>query len=185
MRLGIASFMPLSLRVRASALRDRSLSCSSMSKRKLYNPQKSIQHRPVQQSFLGSIQGKGVAAVSTTEVTIQQRSGPLPDPATLREYQMILPTAVDRIFALAERDQSFAHTYNLNEQKLRDRTTLLGQLFGFSLGILGIVGAVVLAVYGKELGGGAVFVGAVGTLIFTAVWGKEKSPKETAPQKKS
>lgn len=144
-----------------------------MSRRKLYNPPAKIQPRP-----------GGGATLTQAQFTIEQRSGPLPDPATLREYESILPQAADRIFSLAEREQVFAHTYNLNEQKARGRATLLGQVFGFVLGILGVAGAVVLSVYGKELGGVAIFVGAVGTLIFTAVWGKRAPAKKSEAEQK-
>lgn len=151
-----------------------------MARRKLFNPKTKLQPHPA-----GHPMAQGGQHLAQAQFTVQQtvhhesRSGPLPDPDTLKEYELILPKAADRIFTLAERDQSFAHAYNLNEQKSRAFATTLGQIFGFVLGLAGIVGAVVLAIYGKEFGGVVLFLGSVGTLIATAVWGKNPPARKT------
>ena len=107
------------------------MNCNSMASRKLFNPKTKLQPaaKPMTQAHL--------------MVQHESRSGPLPDPETLKDYELILPKAADRIFTLAERDQTFAHTYNLNEQKARAFATTLGQVFGFVLGLTGISGAVI------------------------------------------
>ena len=128
-----------------------------------------------------------MAEVAHAQLTLQSihesRSGPLPDPNTLKEYEEILPKGADRIFTMAEREQSFAHTYNLKNQEIRSRASLLGQIFGFVLGVIGIIGAVVLSIYGKDVGSGIMFIGSVGTLIATAIWGRKSPAKGTSDQK--
>lgn len=155
-----------------------------MSRRKLFNPSTKLQPRPATEPVAQGGEGQ-VKSQFTVQQTLQARSGPLPDPETLKEYEQIMPKAADRIFSLAEREQNFAHNYNFNEQKARAFATMLGQIFGFILGLVGITGAVVLSVYGKEFGGIVLFLGSVGTLIGTAVWGKNVPAKKTSPEKKS
>lgn len=106
------------------------------------------------------------------------RSGPLPDPATLRQYEEMIPGAADRIINMAERDQQFIHAYQLRRQKGLFVTMCLGQVFGFSLGVAGLVAVVVFVLYDKPLAGLATMLLAVATLIGTAVWGRGDGEKK-------
>lgn len=119
-------------------------------------------------------------SIQLTAQTTVHRSGPLPDPVTLKEYDDILPGAAGRIFLMAEKDQAFHHSLHLREQATQHRTLLLGQVFGFLLGVMALAGAVFLSVNGLGLAGAAVFIGAVATLISAAVWAKRPPRKDPA-----
>jgi uncharacterized membrane protein len=128
---------------------------------------------------------EGASAPAKEQLTFRQvivtRSGPLPDPQTLREYSQLVPDAVERIFSMAERDQQFIQTYQLREQAGRHRHLLAGQIFGFILGISAIAAAVALALNDKSLTGATIFLGGVVTLIGTAIWAQKVS-KVDAPK---
>ena len=118
----------------------------------------------------------GQAQIAFGQVAI--RSGPLPDPHTLAEYERLLTNSANRIFLMAEKDQQFNHTFQLREQAMRARTMFFGQIFGFLLGLAALAAAILLSFNGKSLSGAAIFLGAVATLIATAVWSHQ------VPQKK-
>lgn len=119
-------------------------------------------------------------SIKLTAQTTVHRSGPLPDPITLKEYDDILPGAAERIFLIAEKDQAFHHTLYLRDQSAQHRTLLLGQIFGFILGVLALAAAVLLSINGLGLAGAAVFIGAVATLISAAVWAKRPPKKDSS-----
>jgi uncharacterized membrane protein len=84
---------------------------------------------------------------------------------------------VDRIFLMAENDQKYFHTYQLREQKNKFLITILGQVFGYTLGLGGIYAGFTLSMGNKSLAGVTLFLGAVATLIGTAIWAKSP-PKQ-------
>lgn len=118
------------------------------------------------------------------QIVFQQRTitGPLPDPETLKGYDDLSPGAADRIFKIAERDQQFLHAYQLRQQKSNNGIFVLGQIFGFFLGMAAIIAAVVLTLNDKSLEGGARFLGAMTALIGTAIWAN-RGKKSTPPPK--
>ena len=87
-----------------------------------------------------------------------ERSGPLPLPSELREYEAILPGAAERIFTMAENEQS--HRIRRENKELDLELTaietvragadnefklgIVGSLFGFTLGLVGTVGGLAL-----------------------------------------
>lgn len=82
--------------------------------------------------------------------SVETYVGPIPPPQTLAQFKDVDPTFPERIFKMAE-----AH----NEANIREQNRLswakvalplMGQILTFLLGIAGIVGAVLLARYGKN-----------------------------------
>jgi len=106
--------------------------------------------------------------VVMTQVT--HRSGPLPDPQTLAEYDRVVPGAAERILVMAERQQ--AHRQNLEAADLQAAVlfakrgqwmalciTVLAFVVGSSLAFVGqttvasiLFGTVIVAVVGAFLG---------------------------------
>jgi uncharacterized membrane protein len=72
----------------------------------------------------------------------QIRTGPLPSPAEIGEYERILPGTADRIIKMAEKEQSHRHQSEIIEQTNRMRVTLIGQVFAFLIGVSGISGGI-------------------------------------------
>lgn len=124
------------------------------------------------------------AADHNITISAKMRSGPLPDPQTLAEYETLLEGSANRIFQLAEKDQAFVHEAFFRDQRNAHRVTVLGQIFGFVLGTVGIVGAVWLISLDRSLTGLAVFAGALSTLIFAAAWGRKVDAAKPEGEKK-
>lgn len=123
-----------------------------------------------------------ISAAANEQLIFQQRivsrSGPLPDPETLRVYEDLLPGASDRIFRMAEKDQNFVHTHQMRGQSFAFWTKTVGQIFGFLLGVTALIGCIYLAAHDKSFAGAVLFLGAVGTLIGTAVWASSSKSTE-------
>ena len=97
--------------------------------------------------------------------SIQHFSGPLPSPKILKEYNVILPDAAERIFKMAEKAQEH---YETTEQKLVDfeiKKVSKGQILAFIIAITGMVGAVICAFLGQvtigSIIGGATLISVV------------------------
>lgn len=98
-------------------------------------------------------------------------SGPLPPPEMLVRYNDALPDGADRIVKMAE-DQS-AHRRTMESR---------GQIFGFTLALVAIVGGIVLIADGKSAEGLVPLVSAlavlVGLFIYGEVRGRSTRPME-------
>ncbi len=78
-----------------------------------------------------------------TEIT----SGPLPSPERFQAYEKTLPGSAERLLSMAERVQEDAGV--ARQQSIRKAA--VGQWLGYSLGLLGICGPLVLAFLEKPL----------------------------------
>ena len=101
--------------------------------------------------------------VTATETKIV-KSGPIPDPATLQQYDILVPGSAQRIIAMAEREQAHRHAREAEEQaadiRHRDeltaaqmenakrvfRSDALGQTFGFIVAA-GCVGGAIFNIW--------------------------------------
>lgn len=87
----------------------------------------------------------------STVVSVSERhSGPLPSPRQLQEYEDIVPGGAERIFQMAEREQSHRHQMQHTEMELRSEAIqhvksreTRGQWFGAILA----VGVLLLSAY--------------------------------------
>lgn len=111
-----------------------------------------------------NILGQAVASQFSFE-----RSGPLPDPLTLAEYEKVLPGTADRIISTFERQVEHRHSLEgrvITSQQERQAADIAlerrGQCFAFVIGMTGLLGggAVILfggstasAIAGSALGG--------------------------------
>jgi uncharacterized membrane protein len=124
------------------------------------------------------------------QITVSQYVGPLPDPHTLARYNEVLPSAAERILAMAEREQ--AHRHSLDERALKGGQLLafVGQTFALAIGFGGIAAGFVLVLKDKPAGGlGTVITSLVG-LVGIYIWnlsrrtgnGERVSPSKTGVQ---
>jgi uncharacterized membrane protein len=105
-------------------------------------------------------------------------AGPLPHPEILQKFEQILPGSADRILKQAE-DQT-KHRIEL-EKKVVSADIIksyMGLVFGFLIGMVGILGGIYLArlgfdVYGPILSGGS-FV----TLVVAFIYGTKSRKQE-------
>jgi uncharacterized membrane protein len=148
-----------------------------------------------------SVVQKPAAPAAEHKVTVEQRhikthSGPIPDPATLAEYDALLPGAAERILRMAERQQAsrldneqrqleadIRHRDEvLAAQKAATQGSLVSDYIGQGLGFFLAAACLAIAAYaGLVQGNGwvaAVFVSLPAVGIIRAVRGMmDKEPR--------
>jgi len=107
-------------------------------------------------------------------------SGPTPSPDVLREYELIVPGAADRIIAMAERQAEHRQKLEAIAVKGGSTRASLGAAFGFLLGMTAVMGGIYLAAGGQELGGYSMVLGTVATLAAVFVYGRKSAQAELA-----
>jgi uncharacterized membrane protein len=100
---------------------------------------------------------------------VAEFSGPLPPPSYLREYEIIIAGAADRIISMAEAEQKHRHRW---ERSALSNTTI-GLWFGFLIA-LSLVGGGVYSVYAglPYVAGGFLTAGAIG-MVPALIRGKD------------
>ncbi|MCF7958895.1 MAG: DUF2335 domain-containing protein [Phycisphaerae bacterium] len=123
-----------------------------------------------------------ITAISHTQ---QLRSGPIPDPAELGQYEQVLQGAADRILKMAE-NQS-AHRQKLekgfleldtNQVKSENRRAYLGLIFAFCIGILGLCLSYKIIIAGHEWSGSFVGGTTLASLVGSFIYGSQKIKKD-------
>lgn len=114
--------------------------------------------------------------------------GPLPPPAVLKAYDDALPGSAERIVALAEREA--AHRHELDRESLSlersDRAARIalatrGQLLGYSLSLVIILGGFVMAGMGNNLAGFGSVLTAASLLVAIFVLGRRQPSQQHEP----
>lgn len=102
-------------------------------------------------------------------------SGPLPDPYTLGAYNEMIPDGADRIMKMAEKQQS--HRMGIEKKAIgrQSAQSLIGQIFGFLIGLAGIGCGTFLAYKGHSTVGSIIAGGTVVSLVSVFVLGKRRS----------
>ncbi len=117
-------------------------------------------------------------SISYTLLQSKSHSGPLPDPATLKEYNELISNGAERIMEMAEKEQFHRHK---NEVKIIDSKlsqSKKGQIFGFFLGVLGLSFGTLLSFYGQPYVGGIIAGTTVISLVSVFVLGNKKSVRK-------
>jgi uncharacterized membrane protein len=119
-----------------------------------------------------------------------QKSGPIPDSSELKRYEEVLPGLADRIMAMAELEQKHQNSRDLKivevsetEIKAEGREALIGQVFGFLIGIFTIFTAGYCIVLGHEWAGGFLGSAGLGSIITAFIYGRKPQPSPELPQK--
>lgn len=97
-------------------------------------------------------------------------SGPIPTPEMLKEYDNVLPGLAGRIVAGAEDERHHRHATQTTLIKNEYLERRIGQIFGFLIGIAGLVVCLILGLNNNNvvagIVGGASLVGLVSVFIF-------------------
>lgn len=113
-------------------------------------------------------------------MTIQaaQFQGPIPPPSILRGYGDILPSAPERILAMAE-NQS-AHRQKLEMLVIQGDNTRAdrGQLYGFIVAMTVILGGIGMIIAGKDVLGLSAILGSLASLAGVFIYGSNARRKE-------
>lgn len=119
-------------------------------------------------------QPKGMVVRQTTT----NFSGPLPHPQILEHYNAILPGAAERILKMAE-DQS-EHRRKLESEVIFSgiNNSKKGLLFGFIIGITGLIGSVIISLFGQAILGGVIGISTLTALVGVFVYGTSQQKAE-------
>jgi uncharacterized membrane protein len=103
-------------------------------------------------------------------------SGPLPPPEIIKEYDKIVKNGAERIFQMAEKEQS--HAIHLENYITKKRLAQIdrGSFFSFTLGLAGIISSAYLATLGHDWLAGIIATTTIGSLACAFIIG-EKSQK--------
>lgn len=101
----------------------------------------------------------------THRLWLKRHIGPLPDGDTFARYESVLPGAADRVIKMAEKEQSHEHAQESRLLRYEALLTLVGQFFGFAIGMAGIIGGVTLASQDKSLVGFGIFFTSLASLV--------------------
>ncbi len=117
-------------------------------------------------------------------------SGPIPPPEMLDHFERVFPGLAKQIVDMAERqlamvERQMDHRHGLEKRVVGSNTSQswVGLIFAFILGMTGLVGSLYLIYIGRELGGGATFLGSLGALIGLFFYGRKSQSKELAEKR--
>lgn len=104
-----------------------------------------------------------------TQRRIEQFSGPIPSPDILERYNAIVPDAAERILKMAESDASHQREIELTALNTQRRERRLGQIFGFTIGVVALSVSALALVKGSAVAasviGGTTVVGLVAVFV--------------------
>lgn len=101
-------------------------------------------------------------------------SGPIPPPDILERYDQISPGSAERILAMAEQEAEHTSKIESTLVQQRGREVFLGQIFGFSIGIISIAAGAYIVISGHPVSGAVIgSVGVVG-LVSAFIMGREQ-----------
>ncbi len=143
---------------------------------------KKLPDEPIQPEKLASV----IAQVLSVEIReIAEFRGPLPPPKMLREYEEVLPGLAGRIADRADKEQIFRHSATDYAQKTERRelniravSIILGQVFGFIIGMTAVGGGVYLLAVGRDTGGLVTIITGLTALVAVFIGGKLLQQKE-------
>ena len=103
-------------------------------------------------------------------VRAESFSGPLPPPDLLDAYERTSPGLADRIVKMAENEQTTRHGCLRRENWVASWLQIAGQLASLILAAFGIYAGYDLLSHDKSVAGFTFFIGAVATLVGTAMY---------------
>ena len=117
----------------------------------------------------------------TQEILVAEQelfSGPLPHPKHLAEYKEISPDVPERLLRMAE-DQA-EHRRKLESAIVESNLKLevRGQVFGFVITIVAVIGGIYLMANGHSLSGAATAISALAGLVGLFLWVRHERKQE-------
>ena len=143
-------------------------------KKQELRPDEQMAIDPAMEAILKDIpEDKRQDAIKAMAVVQQEIfSGPIPHPRLLAEYEKLMPGSMDRFMKMAEQQQ--AHRIKMEEAAIGAdlKSNTRGQLFGFILAALVILGGIGLAFMGMPWFGVPLTVGMMAILVVLFTKGK-------------
>ncbi|VTX52164.1 DUF2335 domain-containing protein [Gemella haemolysans] len=92
-------------------------------------------------------------------------SGAVPPPEMLREFDKIIPNGADRFMKMAEEQSEHRRKIEQKIVESNVKNENLGLVFAFSISIIGLISAAILAYKGNNVGAGVFAIPALGGLV--------------------
>lgn len=105
-------------------------------------------------------------------------TGPIPPPVVLKDYESIVPGAAKIIIEMAEKQSN--HRMELEKQVINSdiSRSKQGLVFGFMVAMSGIIGSVVLGIYGNPVVSGILGFSTLGSLVGVFIYGSQSRVAE-------
>ncbi len=118
------------------------------------------------------------APAGRVSASISAFQGPLPPPEILERYSQIVPNGADRIVAMAE--SQIRHRQSLESVVVQGNVTAQrrGQVMGFTLGLVAILGGIGLIAFDKDPQGLATIITAFVALAGVFIYGRVEQRRE-------
>lgn len=108
--------------------------------------------------------------------------GPIPPPDILKSYESNIPGSAERLIRMAEKEQDHRHEMQSklingqlnNTQRFYDERKR-GQIFGLTIGLVGIISGSILAFNDKQIAGSFIGTAGIGGIVSVFVIGRGKS----------
>jgi uncharacterized membrane protein len=107
-------------------------------------------------------------------------SGPIPPPSMLIQFNQAFPECAQRIVTMAEQQSQHRQKLELIAVRAGIRSEMTGQILGFVIALVAIVGGVFLTLKGKPTEGLASIITTIAALAGIFVFGKRRQKKELA-----
>jgi uncharacterized membrane protein len=114
----------------------------------------------------------------TASVQLSARSGPLPSPNELREFEAVFPGAAKKLFDELTKQGNHRRAIELLNAQTGSRIRLRGQAIAGLLGVVGITGGVVVASMGQSMAGYATVLTTLGSLVGIFIYSNLLQRKE-------
>lgn len=138
---------------------------------------------PTQVDSTHKISSKVVRTMTT--VSASYHEGPLPPAEVIAQYESILPGAADRIFKMAEKQQTHRHGMEKNVLASHIRRSREGLLAGLAVAIGGLVLAGISLYLGYPWTAFALTSGTLASLVGVFVVGKKAQDDELADKRRN
>lgn len=111
-----------------------------------------------------SARQNSASSLSVEQHQIEAFSGPLPHPEHLKQYDLIVPGAADRILKQAEQQTTHRIKTESRAVSAEIAQNMLAQVFAFILALTGIGGGILLTLNDHGGAGGTLMTVTIGTL---------------------
>lgn len=121
---------------------------------------------------------KEQSEVALHRQSVQTFSGPLPPPSVLKEFDLIVPGAAERIIKMAE--GQFVHRTEIEKRVIESdiSRSKWGQILGFMIAIFGLLVSLVTILRGQEIAGSIIGGGTLVSLVSVFMYGTRSRKRE-------
>lgn len=111
-------------------------------------------------------------------------SGPIPPPQFLEKYNEIVPGAAEIIIKMAKNQAEHRQTLEKSVINSDIKNSKLGLVFGFIIGMTGIIAGVIIIAIGQIIAGSVISGVTLASLVGTFVYGSQGRRKEREEKNK-